>query len=113
MGRRGPKPDRVLFMDGGFLEDPKIIALTSPEKVEWLRILLDHVRYGNGSELPRHVYGASRGKLKRFLELGLVDEVEGSLHVHGWDAWNGRDAYKRFLGRERVRRLRERRGSEM
>lgn len=113
MGKRGPKIERVLLLGGGFLEDPKIRGLSAADKVEWLRVLLDHVRYGNGPDLPEHLYGLSRRRAERFRELGLLDEVEGCLQVHKWDEWNGREAYKRFLGRERVRRLRERRASEM
>jgi mannose/cellobiose epimerase-like protein (N-acyl-D-glucosamine 2-epimerase family) len=111
--QRGRPYEPILFLAGGFLEDPKIVALTPGEKLEWLRLLLEHVRYGNGSDLPGHGYGVSRRRLERFSELGLLDEEEGVLYVHGWDQWNGRDAYKRFLTRERVRRLRARRESDL
>lgn len=110
---RGRPYEPILFLAGGFFEDPKIVALTQAEKLEWLRLLLDHVRYGNGANLPPHGYGVSRKRLQRFSELGLLDDEEGALHVHGWDQWNGREAYKRFLTRERVRRLRARREGDL
>ena len=101
-----PESERVLFVAGSFLEDPKIRSLSAVDKLEWLRILLDHVRYGNGSYLPEHLYGLSRRRAQRFLEVGLLVDEGGVFQVHNWDAWNGREAYKRFLARERKRRQR-------
>lgn len=113
MGHRGPKSERVLFLSENFLRHPKIRSLTDAEFRCWIEILCEQLRTGNGSELPRGVYGLSRRRRERLIELGLLDEVDGDLHIHGWESWNGREAYKRFLTRERVRRLRERRSSEM
>ncbi len=113
MGKRGPKRERILFLDSGFLDDAKVSALTDGELRAWLRILLEQVRSANGSEIPGHAYGVSRKRIQKLIELGLVDDAEGIWQVHGWDSWNGRDAYKRFLNRERVRRHRGRPPHEM
>lgn len=113
MGLRGPKHERVLFVSEHFLDHPKIGELTDAEFRSWMRILLESLKSGNGEEVPSHVYGVSRRRVERLVEVGLLDRTEGALVVHGWDSWNGTAAYKRFLGRERVRRLRARRSGEM
>jgi len=110
MGLRGPKSERVLFLSENFLRHPKIRSLTDAEFRCWMEILLEQLRTGNGSQLPQRDYGLSRRRRERLIELGLLDEIEGSLHIHGWDSWNGREAYKRFLARERKRRQRARQG---
>lgn len=113
MGKRGPKVERVLFIDADFFDHPKITALTRTEREQWLRLLADQLRTGNGSDLPPHAYGVPRKRLERYLELGLLDQEDDVLCVHNWERWNGREAYKRFLNRERVRRHRARRRAEM
>lgn len=113
MGRRGPESERVLFVSEHFLDHPKIGVLTDGEFRTWMRILIEQLRNGGTSEVPQHAYGISRRRLERLIEVGLLDREGTRLHVHGWDKWNSREAYKRFLTRERVRRLRERRRSEM
>ena len=111
MGQRGPKSERVLFLSENFLRHPKIRSLTDAEFRCWIEILIEQLRTSNGAELPAWNV-LSKRRRERLLELGLLDEIDGRLHIHGWESWNGREAYKRFLTRERVRRLRERRASE-
>jgi len=113
MAKRGRPSDLVLFVSVDFFRDPKVQALTPAERLQWLEILTEQLRTGNGAELPSHAYGCSRRRVQRFREVGLLDEVEGSLHVHKWDEWNGREAYKRFLTRERVRRFRRKRDGDL
>lgn len=113
MGSRGPKAERVLFVSEHFLDHPKVKELTDAEFRSWVRVLIEQLRNGGTADLPDHGYGLSRRRLERFVQIGLLDTEEGHLRVHGWDRWNGREAYKRFLTRERVRRLRERRRDEM
>lgn len=112
MGARGPKHERVLFLSEHFFTHPKIRALSDAEFRCWVGVLLEQLANGNAAALPEHLYGLSRRRVERLLELGLLEEEEGRLLVHGWDQWNGREAYKRFLNRERVRRHRERRSAE-
>ena len=104
--KRGRPSELVLFVSVDFYDDPKIASLTMAEREQWIKILMDQLRSGNGSELPAHAYGVSRGRVARYAEVGLLDDIEGRFHVHGWDEWNGREAYKRFLARERKRRQR-------
>lgn len=108
MSRGRPQSDRVLFVSEHFFDDPKIVALSDAEFRTWVGILLEQLRSGNGSVLPRHAYGTPRRRLERLVEVGLLDSSGDALHVHGWDSWNGREAYKRFLARERKRRQRKR-----
>jgi hypothetical protein len=111
--KRGRPSDLVLFVDPGFWEHPKVASLTAVERDAWLRILAEQLRSRNGDTLPLGAWGLTRKRIQRYLEAGLLDEKNGSLVVHGWDSWNGREAYKRFLTRERVRRLRARRISDL
>lgn len=106
MGTRGPKSELVLFLSVDFYDDPKVAALTLGEREQWLRILMEQLRSGNGAEFRGHAYGVGRKRIDRYIEAGLLDEEDGLLLVHGWDEWNGREAYKRFLARERKRRQR-------
>lgn len=106
--RRGRPSDLVLFVDVNFWDDPKVASLTSREQNQWLRILAEQLRSGNGACLPFGCWGLTRGQLAKYLEAGLLIDVEGELHVHKWDEWNGREAYKRFLARQRKRRQRRR-----
>ena len=107
--KRGRPSDLVLFVDVNFWDDPKIKALTAHERDQWLRILAEQLRAGNGSKLPFGGWGASRQRIRKYVELGLLEEIDGGLCVHKWDEWNGREAYKRFLVRQRVRRHRDKR----
>lgn len=108
--KRGRPSDLVLFVDPGFWEHPKVASLTAVERDAWLRILAEQLRSRNGGKLPLGAWGLSKRRIRRYLEAGLLDEEDGELLVHGWDSWNGREAYKRFLARERKRRQRQREG---
>lgn len=103
-----PQSDRILFVSEHFLSHPKISELTDREFREWVFVLIEQLRSNNGGNLPTHAYGIPRQRLRRFAELGLLDSEGDRYHVHGWEKWNGREAYKRFLARERKRRQRER-----
>lgn len=109
----GRPSELVLFVDVNFWDDPKVRNLTPREQNQWLRILAEQLKSGNGACFPFGSWGLTRGQLERYIEAGLLVSVEGELHVHKWDEWNGREAYKRFLGRERVRRLRARRQGDL
>ena len=111
--KRGRPSELVLFVDVNFWDDAKVKQLSVHERDQWLRILAEQLRTGNGSKLPLGAWGVAKKRLERYLATGLLVEIEGELHVHKWDEWNGREAYKRFLGRERVRRLRARRQSDL
>ena len=110
---RGRPSELVLFVDVNFWEDPKIANLSPSEQNQWLRILAEQLRSGNGPRLPFGYWGLTRKQLGRYIQAGLLIDVEGELHVNNWNSWNGRDAYKRFLTRERVRRLRARRNGDL
>src|SRR5688572_29885146 len=111
--KRGRPSELVLFVDPGFWQNPKGRALTPTERDEWLRLLAELLKAGNGGEIPDHAFGVSGKRVQRYLDVGLIDNDEGVFKVHGWDEWNGRDAYRRFLTRERVRRLRKRKRAEL
>lgn len=111
--KRGRPSELVLFVDVNFWDDPKVRTLNAHERDQWLRILAEQLRSGNGSLLPFGAWGVPKKRLQRYLDAGLLVDRDGKLHVHKWDEWNGREAYKRFLGRERVRRLRARRQSDL
>lgn len=113
MGLRGPKSELVLLVDVNFWDDPKIQKLSAHERDQWLHILAEQLRTGNGATLPLGSWGLSKQRVSRYVDAGLLDKVDEELRVHKWDEWNGREAYKRFLGRERIRRLRARRKSEL
>ena len=104
--KMGRPVERIVFLNADFFDDPKILSLSVHEREQWIRILAEQVKTGNGAELPRHAYGAPRERVERYAELGLLVDVEGRLHINKWDQWNGREAYKRFLARERKRRQR-------
>lgn len=97
----------MLLLSLGFRDDPKIRALSDSEYRAWTEVLFNQLEFGNGSSECRTPL--SKKRRDRFVELGLLDEEGGRLYVHGWDRWNGREAWKRFLNRERQRRFRERR----
>lgn len=111
--KRGRPSELVLFVDVNFWDDPKVASLTPREQNQWLRVLAEQLRSGNGGCLPFGSWGLTQGQLGKYIQAGLLVDVEGELHVNNWDAWNGRDAYKRFLTRERVRRLRQRRNGDL
>lgn len=111
--KRGRPSELVLFVDVNFWDNPKVIGLTTLERERWLWLLAEQLKAANSKELPGHVYGVPRKRIERYLEAGLLEEVEGRLHVHGWDDWNGHKAFKRLLTRERVRRFRERRQGDL
>lgn len=104
---RGRPSERVLFVSEHFLDHPKVRQLTDSEFRSWMLVLLGQLR-NDDSDLPGYAYGISRRRLERFVDLELLDRDEGVLRVHGWDEWNGREAYKRFLARQRKRRQRAR-----
>jgi len=107
MAKRGGR-ERILFLSEGFLDDPRIAGLTDSEFRAWVRVLTDQLRFGNGGSELRSPLAPRRQR--RYLDVGLLEQdEEGRLHVHAWDRWNGREAWKKALTRERVRRHRARR----
>jgi hypothetical protein len=104
---RNSDHDRVLLLSLGFRHDPKISSLTDAEYRAWTNVLFDQLQFGNGSSELRSPLSSQRRK--RFLDLGLLVEGEdGRVYVNAWHEWNGREAWKRYLNRQRQQRFRDR-----
>lgn len=101
--------ERFLFIFPDFREKhPELEKLTDGEYREWFRILLGQLRYGYRYDVFHSNGKVSTRRIKRFLELGLLEDREGVLHIREWEDWNGRKEFKRMLNRERQRRWYER-----
>lgn len=110
---RGRPSELVLFVDPNFWDDPRVRALSPADRDQYLRILAEQLKARNGAHLPWGAWGVPRTRLRKYVEAGLLREEDDDLVIEDWDAWNGREAYKRFLTRERVRRLRARRHGDL
>jgi hypothetical protein len=98
-----------LRIDDSFDAHPKILALGSDQRRwTWVRVLVYTCRYRSGRiplNITESVPRATPQFFRECVGLGLVDDADGTLTVHDWDAYNGSDA--RLLARERQRKHRD------
>ena len=106
--RNGNEPERFLFLFPDFMDRIRATGLTANERWEWLVVLLSQLRYGYTYSTFHPTAEYSRRRIRRFVELGLLEERDGHLHIADWEGWNGRREYKRLLNRERQQRFRDR-----
>ena len=100
--------ERFLFIFPDFQEEhPELAYLTPGEYVEWFGILLRQLRYGYTYSIF-YPNGVAPRRVKKFLEIGFLEERDGVLHICDWEEWNGRKEFKRMLNRERQRKWYER-----
>ena len=102
---KGQDSERFLFIFPGFLEQhPELEKLTDGEYREWMGILFRQLRYGYTYDVFHSNGKVSGRRIRRFLELGLLADREGVLHISKWEEWSGRKEHKRMLNRERQKR---------
>jgi hypothetical protein len=99
-----------LRLDDGFADHPKIDAPTNAELRVWLRVLCQCARLSCPTvdvHTRRDVRGLSGRRISRFVEVGLLDEIEaGSFEVHAWTTLQPRDpTADQRQARSRARRL--------
>jgi hypothetical protein len=88
-----------LKIDDGFLQHPKIMALTDSELRVWMRILCFSAanrRHREGQIHPsdrREIPGLTQTKIGRYIDLNLLEETDapGTLKVHDFHTYNPTD----------------------
>ena len=76
-----------LRIDDGFTANAKIAQLTDAEFRVWMRLLCHCASSRDpsvDSVARREVSGLSSARVKRFLELDLLDRIGGDYEVHDW-----------------------------
>lgn len=86
-----------LRIDDRFAFHPKVGALTRADRWTWMEVLCHCAAQRTGGRIPGNITELYRYVTPRFLEkakgAGLVDlDEDGTVHIHDWDVYNGRDS---------------------
>lgn len=76
-----------LRIDDGFTANKKVAQLSDGEFRCWMRLLCHCAHAGDASvtvATVREVATLTKGRVKRYAELGLLDVVDGGHEVHDW-----------------------------
>jgi hypothetical protein len=100
-----------LRIDDNMISHPKIRALTDTQYRVWMRTLshcsrMDDPTVDEG--VINELKGLNASTVKRFSDLGLLDETPHGHKVHGWEKYRRRDV----TSQERTRRHRDKKRDE-